>query len=129
MTASPASNPNPGLPNGKPAASVFTSAEAKLLEAVLQETANGFGGAEPLDPQTKEAFFDVARRYRGRPLDFDPTLVELVRVALRGLLHPDRDGVEFCRQLSVRVAQTLYEDPPARQRLERFWSRLAEGAS
>ena len=74
----------------------------------------------------KGAILEVARKFQGQPFSLDPVLGELVRAVLRSRL-PERAGSGAAwREISAEIAETLFEDPVSRDRLERFWSRLMD---
>jgi hypothetical protein len=53
-------------------------------------------------------------------------LTGLVTEALREYAKDARLSDETWKSLSVKVANVLFEDPSARERLDRFWMRLLE---
>jgi hypothetical protein len=105
------------------------TADAHLLEQVLLRMRDLCGGGEPLEEKEMECLREVARRYRGLPLTREPVAVELV-LAVVGVFDRvvkyDRDD---WRRIAEQVAQTLLEDPPTAERLNRFWARLEGEAS
>lgn len=100
--------------------------EGSLLEKVLQETLFGSGGSP--DEPLMAALVEVARRHQGRPLSLDPVLVDLIQAIVRiNLGQRAAKEVDYIA-MSRRIAETLWDDLPSRERLERFWTRLAEAA-
>ena len=101
------------------------SPEPSLLEDVLRRTllANPPDVGEATDI---DALRGVARRHRGRPLEFDPVTVELVEAALGPQLRARAASPAAWRAMSRQIAQTLFEDPILRDRLRSFWGRLCE---
>jgi hypothetical protein len=97
-----------------------------LLEKVLEETLSASHHGAPGSITGLEALRDVARRYRGQPLVLDPVAMELVWAMLRSSFPKVREGSREWRTMSTRIAQTLLDDPVARERLKAFWGRLTE---
>ena len=73
-----------------------------------------------------EALRDVARRYRGRPLELHPVAVDLVDSILR--LRFEQGAVDQGAQqgMAEQIATTLVESPGTFDRLEEFWDLLCE---
>ena len=97
----------------------------ELLDSVLRRTAEDGSGAT-LDAADRDAFEEVARRYRGQPLTLEPVAVELVQAVLSVHFQGFSCPREALRQLSSEVAQTILDDPVAGPRLEAFWGRFGE---
>jgi len=76
-----------------------------------------------------EPFLAVARRYPGAPCALDPIAVELVHAALQERFSAQPRAAALWRDLAETIAQTLWEDPAARGRLELLWAHLAERIS
>ena len=102
-----------------------------LFEEVMRQTQElcdegaEINGTE-INSAEKEAILEVARKFQGQPFSLDPVLGELVRAVLRSRL-PERAGSGAAwREISAEIAETLFEDPVSRDRLERFWSRLMD---
>lgn len=74
-----------------------------------------------------EAIQEVARRHRNAPFALDPVLVELVQTILRIQFGDHPEWAAAWQGASGPVAQTLYEDPVSRERLELLWNRLSKG--
>lgn len=92
-----------------------------LLEEVLERSLAA--GPEALDLSQRQALAEVARRHRGQPLAVEPMVVELVREVLRGQF-PVAGGQGLWERLVLQVAESLWDDPAARARLEGLWKRL-----
>jgi hypothetical protein len=79
-----------------------------------------FSSGELADP---EVLREVARRYRDRPFELEPVLIELVHASLESqnklLGQADAD-----RHWSRQIADLLFEDPAAHERLKLLWARL-----
>lgn len=103
-----------------PAPARGDSAPRKLLQEVLRETAASMGmsAGDLADP---EVLREVARRYRDRPFELEPVLVELVHAALENQFG---SALDSDRHMSHQIAESLYEDPAAHERLKALWGRL-----
>lgn len=104
-----------------PAPARGDSAPRKLLQEVLQKTvAMNLSVGEGVDP---EMLREVARRYPDRPFELDPVLIELVHAILEKqnklLGTADSDW-----HMSRHIADLLFEDPAAHERLKLLWERL-----
>lgn len=99
-----------------------------LFDQVLEETRTAFDADKRLDVAAVAALHEVARRHRRDCLNVDPVLLELVESILQvrfpGLWRRDTYWTTMARQ----VAETLFEDPSSRARLDLFWSRLLGAA-
>jgi len=98
-----------------------------LMEQVLAETLAAAADRSRLDPRETAALRGVARRYAGRPIEREPMLIELVQTVLSIRLPRLDDGSARWREMTAKIAETLWEDSAARQRLESLWLRLNEG--
>ncbi|MCE9527088.1 MAG: hypothetical protein K8R36_13660 [Planctomycetales bacterium] len=127
MSASPFSSGDAGrLPPEPPHEE--KSADGGLLEQVLQATLFGAGEGGSPDEPLMASLMEVARRHQGRPLSLDPVLVDLIQAIVRiNLSHLAGRDADW-RAMSRQIAATLWEDQPAQERLERFWTRLSEAA-
>lgn len=116
------------MPSDQPPADHEKASDGGLLEQVLQETLFGSGAAGLLDEPLLAALVEVARRHPGRPLSLDPVMVDLVQAIVRiNLGQYSRSDADW-QAMSRRIAETLWEDQPSHERLERFWTRLSEAA-
>lgn len=102
------------------------AASQALLELVLQQTMVAYARSEGAPASAREALRAVAQRFAGSSLTFEPCLLALVEAVLRepfaGWAPAGADWDALCR----RVAQTMYDDPTARARLESLWAQLQE---
>jgi len=96
-----------------------------LLERVLEETLSN-GAVSHLEPVELRALAAVAKRYPGTSLTVDPIAVELVESILKTRFRGLDVSDMFWREVSQRIATTLYEAPDTQERLERLWSQLSE---
>lgn len=95
-----------------------------LLESVLRQTLQESSSPEDLDPTEKAALMEVAARHRGAALTPDPIVVELVEAILTAHFRNLSGSAELFSSISGEIAQSLFDDPAARPRLEAFWDRL-----
>jgi hypothetical protein len=100
--------------------------EGSLLEKVLQETL--LGGEGSPDEPLLAALGEVARRHKGQPLSLDPVLVDLIEAIVRINLGQSAVKDAQLGLMPRQIAETLWNDLPSRDRLERFWTRLGEAA-
>ena len=114
------------LPDREGPAGAPARDDAELMQQVLDETLAAAGARRPLESDEWEALLAVARRHSGQPLTVSPVARELVEAVLasrfRGLL---RDP-EVWTRTTLRIAETMLEDPPSRERLRSFWERLLQ---
>ena len=97
------------------------SAPRKLLQEVLQKTAAmNLSIGEPADP---EVLREVARRYRDRPFELEPVLIELVHASLESQ-NELLGAADADRHWSREIADLLFDDPAAHERLKLLWERL-----
>jgi len=111
----------PGDGNSPPAC------DDDLMEQVLAETLAAASGGSPLDPREVEVLKNVARRYPGRAVECDPMVIELVQALLAFRLPRLADGSPRWQQMTGQIAETLWDDPVGRQRLESLWRQLRQG--
>ena len=122
--AAPSNNPSPG---DRPFRS-GDSTSRKVLEDVLRQTASFYSFEPPTDPADLQPLKEVAARLRGSPFELDPVAVELVTAMLRRQLKNFWTSEEQLASVSQRVAQSLFENPDAHDRLESLWLRLTAEA-
>jgi len=101
------------------------AARRALLERVLEETEKLLGTEDALDPQQMEAIREVARRHPGKGLVLEPVVVELVEAVVRVQFRGLAEGSPIWQEASCQIAQTLFDDPVARGRLEALWKNLS----
>lgn len=126
---------SPDRTNRNAAAENFTASEpvqpalpveSGLLRQVLQHTTEIGGEGQPLERREREAFSEVARRYRGRPLVVEPVATELVGAMLVTLLPSPANSAEDRAAIARHVARTLMDDPRCSERLAALWKRCCE---
>ncbi len=107
-------------------ASPEDAAAQALLELVLQQTMAAYAETQHAPESVRDALRSVASRFHGELLSFEPCLVALVEAVIRepfaGWVPQGPPWEALCR----RVAQTMYDDPTARARLESLWRQLQE---
>lgn len=97
-----------------------------LLERVVKQT---LAAADEQDASTSadlQRLRMVAHRRKGQNLVLEPVVIEMVRAMLGAeFAGLDADPERF-REISMRIARTLIDDPVSCKRLENLWARLAE---
>ena len=97
-----------------------------LFEQVMRETQEICDEGATIDSAEKETILSVVRKLQGRPFSLYPVLSDLVHAVLCSRL-PERAGSsDAWREISTEIAETLFEDPVASKRLEKFWGRLMD---
>lgn len=117
-----------------------------LLEAVLAWTMANLDQQRNASDDVLGPFLEVARQHAGTPFTADPIGTELVLAALRRQLgagsfagksagvneagaERQRQTQDRWRQVARQLAATIWEDPQAHPRLERFWANLVRRAT
>jgi hypothetical protein len=107
--------------------------EERLLEVILQETERLLErsgkteqNAPPADPDDMTAIWRVAQRHSGEPFSLHPIAKELTEAVLEKTYRPRVGSAAAWDALTTRIAQTLFDDPGARERLQAMWERLSE---
>lgn len=96
---------------------------AEILEQVLQETLSLAGEDASLHGPERDALCGIARR-KGGELE-SPVVAELVSAMLSIRLgHVVAPSLR--EPMARTIAETLWEDPRSRERLEALWRRLRE---
>ena len=101
--------------------------ESEFLDAILHQTrlSSSTEDASPLDLTLAE----VAKQHAGESLSLDPIVCELVSAVLRSLWDQPSAGEASWDPMVREVAVSLYNDPPSRERLEAFWTKLSDSQS
>ena len=99
----------------------------ELLEQVLAATLQLTGPDEPLQPEEMRALVNVAKQRKSEPLSVE-TIMELVQSALRPRFRRLVGSTVQWEQMTRQIAQTLFEDPQSKSRLQQLWDRLCEAA-
>lgn len=135
MFGSSDSNHQSERPRDEAASSSETGADAAaglgkdLLNSVLRQTAQTGESSDAVTGNDLSALRDVAARYRGRPLVLEPVVVELVQAVLSEQFQPVVVTAESWNTMCHGIAQTLFDDPVSRDRLDSLWARLGEEQS
>jgi hypothetical protein len=114
------------LPDQVPAPPPDPTEEAGLMERVLRETLAVTEADVPLDGAELTALEDVARRFMDTALSRHPVVVALVQAILSARFGSLACRPDVCQAVSLRIAETLWEDPTSHARLLRLWTRLTE---
>jgi len=114
------------LPDQTPAPPPDPTEEAGLMQRVLRETLAVTEADVPLDTAELTALEDVARRFIDAALSLHPVVVALVGAILSARFGYLACRPEVCQAVSLRIAETLWEDPASQARLLRLWARLTE---
>jgi hypothetical protein len=125
--ATSSNNPS-GDPPRHPVFRSGDSTSRRVLEDVLRQTASLYSFEPPVDPADLQPLQEVAARLGGTPFALDPVVNELVKAMLRRQLKAFWTSEEQLVSVAERVAQTLFENPDAHDRLENLWLRLTAEA-
>lgn len=98
--------------------------EPSLLDTVLHRTLEDAKSQAPFGATDVEPFLTVARRYRERRFELEPVAVALVETALQQHFQLDAGLPDDWERMTFSIAETLFDDPTANERLEAFWSSL-----
>ena len=107
----------PGSPSDR-------TCDRTLMERVLRRTLQENDAGARLEDADQEALLQVTARYRNQPFSLEPIAVEMVSAVLQTHFQKLFDSAGFWRMVSAEIAQTLFDDPLARPRLEGLWHRL-----
>jgi hypothetical protein len=99
----------------------------ELFEQVLEVTLQLTGPDEPLQPEEMRALVNVARQRKNESLSVD-TVMELVQSVLRLRFRRLVESTTQWEKMTRQIAETLVEDPQAKQQMQRLWERLCEAA-
>ena len=128
MTAKHESTGHPqGLENAESPSAGSSAVDESLFDAVMQQT------AAALDEQTLTRTVDLPRlrevacRHASDSLTLDPIVIELIEAVLETHLPPSLQSSGIKSKIARAVAQSLFDNPVSRGRLERLWSQLLGG--
>lgn len=100
----------------------------ELLDQILQTTLSlGRGGNDPLTPEELRTLTVVAKRRGGEPLSVE-TAMELVQAVLRLRFRALADSRDQWERMTRQIAETIFDDPQANERLRTLWALLCEAA-
>jgi len=108
--------------SGKSAAEVPPDVLAGIVAATAAQLAN----PAPTDPALHAVMLEVARQFAGQPMTVEPTGTALLGAILRHQFPLLQSRPRLLDQAALTVAESLLNDPTARQRVEYLWAKLAE---
>jgi hypothetical protein len=113
---------------GKPQPEGAQPIDRGFLDQVLNRA---FQGGERPSAEVESATLDelrrIAKTYQGHPLTVEPVAVELVHAVLaRRAIRGEKP--ESWQKMLTQVAESLFDDPASKERLEAFWARLCEAS-
>jgi hypothetical protein len=94
------------------------------LDDLVRETIDAHGDQSSISPDVWNSLIAVARRHPAQAQADLAIVGELVSAVLNIRIERIRDDAGALAHCARRVAETLWEDGPSRERLERLWSRL-----
>jgi hypothetical protein len=119
--------PEPSFGNSQPASGHVPSSDdsihRRLLDEVLQQTLSE-AAARLGQESAMNKLSQVGRQLRGHSFSLDPVLVQVVQLLLEGQFAAWKISPEYQSRVSRQIAETLYDDPVAHDRLESLWNRL-----
>lgn len=98
--------------------------EKSLLDQVLRQTEQSADERDTADRAVWGRLLGVAERHSGEPFGLEPVLVEMVDASLESQFGTGIDP-ETRRAACRRIAQTLFDDPTSRERLELLWNHIS----
>lgn len=127
MMSFPSRDPQP--PSGERASDVRpphvqADEEKSLLDEVLRQTEQSADERDTADRAVWGRLLEVAQRHSGEPFGLEPVLVEMVDASLQSQFGTEIDP-ETRRSVCRRIAQTLFDDPTSRERLELLWNHIS----
>ena len=121
----------PYQPPAVPVEPALPEESAKIgpsLDDLVRETIDAHGDEASISPDVWNALLAVARRHPSQAAADVAIANELVCAVLDHRLERIRDDAGALALCARRVAETLWEDAPSRERLERLWNRLQREA-
>ncbi|MEX2188634.1 MAG: hypothetical protein WD875_17635 [Pirellulales bacterium] len=122
------SEPSGSRPSGEQLGDAAGAAaiDPALLERVVKQTLEAADEQDISSAVDLQRLRSIAHRRKGQNLVLEPVVIEMVRAMLGAeFAGLDADPERF-REISMRIARTLLEDPVSCKRLENLWARLAE---
>lgn len=68
----------------------------------------------------------LAARHHGKPLAVDPIVVDIVAALLSAAFRVRVEDSPSCMEMSRTIANSLWNDPVVRDRIDALWTRLSE---
>jgi len=100
--------------------------DGELLDRIVKETMLVEATGNEDDGEELRLLRQVAARYPRTAFNLEPIAVEMVR-AVVGLHYRETvDSDEAWQAMTQGIAQTLFDDPRSRERLQAIWHRLSE---
>jgi hypothetical protein len=106
--------------------SAQTPFDPALFERVVRQT---LAMAEDNDAETSadlQKLRVIAHRRKGQHLMLEPVVIEMVMAMLGSNFAGLDADPERYREIAMKIARTLLDDPVASKRMENLWVRLAE---
>lgn len=100
----------------------------ELWENVLHRTFATPDGDEAakVDDATWQELKGLAARHSGAPLTPDPILAEMIHIVLGGRFEQMIGSPRLLKELTAKIAKTLWDDPIAHGRVQTLWKSLSE---
>jgi hypothetical protein len=99
---------------------------ARMLDQILALMAGGSPEAGFVEPDDLRAIREVAKNLAGQPFSRDPVVSDLIHAILQVQFQKAQIPSTSVRAMAQYIANTLYDDPPSRQRLETMWASLSQ---
>lgn len=96
------------------------AALGNVIKATVQDESAEIGGASSA---LAAQFHSIADKFQGQPLTTEPVLVALIDAVTQQMRVPSS---QFRQRLCRTVAETIFNDSAARQRVEKMWHRMQE---
>jgi hypothetical protein len=109
-----------------PASPAPLGLRADLLERVIRETIAD--SSLETSGDLREKLLEVARRYPQSQLELDPVVIDLVKAVLGPQFARSVEGLTGGDEMATCIAQTLFADAAARERLNSLWTNLSEAS-
>jgi hypothetical protein len=103
----------------------------ELWENVLHRTfpVPGDDDAPKVDEATWRELKSLAARHNGAPLTPEPILAEMIHIVLGGRFEQMIGSPRLLKELTAKIAKTLWDDPIAHGRVQTLWKGLSESPS
>jgi hypothetical protein len=97
--------------------------DGKLLDRIVEQTLQAEAERDR-DAEDLRLLRQVADRFPQAPFELQPVCVEMVCALVGPHYRPLLESEEAWLAMMHAVAQTLFDDPSARRRLESLWRRV-----